>query len=1267
MKRFAKLAVSLVTALTMVTSTFPCAAFAEETLSPSDSVTYETAEVAGNGGVTSVGADSSDEDTDNAEAASDLSASNGSNTDNAAGTDAGPGTDGDSENATDASTVDETTLATVEVDAEDLFTSETYTEAIDLATADGESVSSAAEAAKQRILAGYAACSDSVSFTKEENITYADLCAAIALAWANPEYYWLSSRCNISYYDADKDGTPDDDEIVGAVSLYYYFSASELSTVKQATEAKIAEALSWIDEDEMSAFEVAQALHDYLVRNCVYDLSAETATTPTIAHSAYGALVNNKAVCQGYALAYKLLLARAGIPVVYVQSDTMNHAWNMVQMDDCWYHVDVTWDDPVYSDGTDTGFDAEVSHEYFLRADSTMKNSLGHSGWEAAYTTPASDYSNRTYAEYKAPISTSGGDSGSTTGGDSDGESGEASGGDSSGNTPSETSTDEHTYAHSDTATQDSITLTVQWDDPVLGQPTTFHVSATGGSGSYKYYMAAPAYSSTDEWSFSSVPDPSRGEYTTYSDVCESKDFTFTMTASGTYFYKFYVMDMGNQPYKTLNSRTYVNVADDAHPSVASIVSGAVAQAKAATDGSEYAMALWLHDWLLDQLEYDSSLTWASAEAALTRHTGTCQAYTNAYIELLNAAGITNSETRDTYDGHTWNAVKLDGKWYQVDCTWDDNDDTKYYSFDARHLYFGLTDELMAVAHPGHAKIYTADGYATRSTSLTDNYYVKSGLASQWADAYAKRIQTKLDAKETSFSLTSDNAYSPPSIIGIQNAIVAYAINQRSWTTSSGTKAKLAASSKVTTESNTTWTAVYNFEATYEKTATSIAAANVTAPNQAYTGSALTPSPTVTLGGKVLKRGTDYTVSYANNKNAGTATVTVTGKGDYTGSAKGTFKINAANASKATVKAANQTYSGKAFTPAPTVTFSGKTLKQGTDYTVSYANNKNVGTATVTVSFKGNYTGSAKGTFTIAEAAAPNVVYQAHVQNIGWQKAVKNGTTAGTSGRSLRVEAVKLWLENAAYSGGIQIRAHVQNIGWQNWSTTGGTSGKSLRVEAMQIRLTGELANHYDVYYRVHAQNFGWMGWAKNGAKAGSSGYSYRLEAVQVVIVKKGASAPGSTANTFRKPAMTVQYQAHVQNIGWQGVVSNGATAGTSGRSLRVEALNVSIGNGDYDGGIQIRTHVQNIGWQGWGSSGGTSGRALRLEAMQIRLTGELANHYDVYYRVHAQNFGWMGWAKNGQEAGSAGYAYRLEAVQIKLVAKGGNTPGSTANRYRSR
>ena len=79
------------------------------------------------------------------------------------------------------------------------------------------------------------------------------------------------------------------------------------------------------------------------------------------------------------------------------------------------------------------------------------------------------------------------------------------------------------------------------------------------------------------------------------------------------------------------------------------------------------------------------------------------------------------------------------------------------------------------------------------------------------------------------------------------------------------------------------------------------------------------------------------------------------------------------------------------------------------------------------------------------------------------------------------------------------------------------------------------------------------------------------------------------------------------------------------------------------------------FGWMNWAENGelsGTYGRAKRLEAIQIELTGEMKNHYDIYYRVHAQSFGWLGWAKNGESSGTAGYAKRLEAIQIFACSK---------------
>ena len=366
-------------------------------------------------------------------------------------------------------------------------------------------------------------------------------------------------------------------------------------------------------------------------------------------------------------------------------------------------------------------------------------------------------------------------------------------------------------YQHSDSATDGSVTLTVEWNDPVLGQPTTFHVSATGGSGTYKYNLAAPSYSSPDEWSFDCVADPSRGEYLRYTDVCESTDYTFTMTASGTYQYHFYVMDMSS--YKTLRTNTFINVADDAYPSVSSIVNSAVARAKANTDGSEYAMALYLHDWLLDQLEYDKSLKYSSAESALTRGLGTCQAYESAYSRLLTAAGIENEETRDTGDGHTWNAMKIDGQWCQVDCTWDDTSENYYGDLDQRHLYFGLSDELMLIAH-SKWKNSTNSTYGKHETSLANNYFVRNSKADEWASKYASRIQEHLNGKEASFSINADNGTYPPSISGIQNGIVAYAMNQRSWA-SSNKKVNLNAVSNVKVITSSTWTTKFDFAAEY--------------------------------------------------------------------------------------------------------------------------------------------------------------------------------------------------------------------------------------------------------------------------------------------------------------------------------------------------------------------------------------------------------------------------------------------------------------------
>ena len=150
----------------------------------------------------------------------------------------------------------------------------------------------------------------------------------------------------------------------------------------------------------------------------------------------------------------------------------------------------------------------------------------------------------------------------------------------------------------------------------------------------------------------------------------------------------------------------------------------------------------------------------------------------------------------------------------------------------------------------------------------------------------------------------------------------------------------------------------------------SISKASVTLSTStyAYDGKAKTPSVTVKVNGKTLKKDTDYTVSYSNNTKVGTAKVTITGKGNYTGSVSKTFKIKN-NFKKATVSGiSNKSYTGKNITQSITVKYNGKTLKKGTDYTVSYSSNKSIGTATVKIAGKGSYTGTITKTFKINPA-----------------------------------------------------------------------------------------------------------------------------------------------------------------------------------------------------------------------------------------------------------------------------------------------------------
>ncbi|MCH4154592.1 MAG: hypothetical protein LKF32_08135, partial [Mageeibacillus sp.] len=243
------------------------------------------------------------------------------------------------------------------------------------------------------------------------------------------------------------------------------------------------------------------------------------------------------------------------------------------------------------------------------------------------------------------------------------------------------------------------------------------------------------------------------------------------------------------------------------------------------------------------------------------------------------------------------------------------------------------------------------------------------------------------------------------------------------------------------------------------------------------------------------------------------------------------------------------------------------------------------------------------------------------------------------------------------YDGKLMYQVHVQNIGWMDPVEAGqmaGTEGKGLRIEAVRIWLEGEVAKHYSVEYIVHVQDYGnAQCYVCNGTVAGTTGESKRIEELTVRIT------PLSQCNLTY-----LQYRVHVQDFGWENKWAyDDEVSGTVGQAKRLEAIELCVDSDQYQGGVQYQVHVQDYGWQDPVTSGylsGTQGEGKRLEAIKINLTGELAEHYDIYYRVHVQDIGWLSWAKNGEMSGTSGRSARLEGIQITLVRKGNDAPGAT-------
>ena len=315
----------------------------------------------------------------------------------------------------------------------------------------------------------------------------------------------------------------------------------------------------------------------------------------------------------------------------------------------------------------------------------------------------------------------------------------------------------------------DTLNLTVSYPSDIkCGEEVTFKLLATGGSGTYKYRIA----SLTDaQQNF--VYDISYGSNSVYGD---SDEFKFTFYASGTYYIRFGVMDMGSMPYqtKTTGLLEYPIVIDDPdYPSVEELVANVAGECEKSCS-TDFDKAVWLHDWILDHADYDYTYSYCAAEGVLARGKGTCESYHRAYVMLLNKVGIPTG--RIAGNGHVWTAAQLDGKWYQIDSTWDDMG-ASYKGTFYEHLYFGLNDDIMKLVHSDHTQ--PVEGY--ECNSLEENYFIKTGEIHQWSDPFAEKIRQKIAAGETSFTLPV-NSDLPESVANVIYRLVAYELSSENWT-----------------------------------------------------------------------------------------------------------------------------------------------------------------------------------------------------------------------------------------------------------------------------------------------------------------------------------------------------------------------------------------------------------------------------------------------------------------------------------------------------
>ena len=484
----------------------------------------------------------------------------------------------------------------------------------------------------------------------------------------------------------------------------------------------------------------------------------------------------------------------------------------------------------------------------------------------------------------------------------------------------------------------------------------------------------------------------------------------------------------------------------------AQIAAGADYDGNGRTDELELAMAA--HDYLCERLYYDNSglsrynayvsehgtnkgyddfRIFVSAGGFLDRvGVGVvCEGYARAYKVICDQFGIPcvliggTVVQGGTTIGHMWNGVLINGKWYLTDVTWDDaGNKASYKYFMVGNITSGRTSSGN-FSGSSSTKTFTYPLLETEKIHLCEalghNYSVTIAEATCTEKGHAEYVCTRCGAEYQTEDEALGHAYEKEIIFPTctTEGYTIYTCSrcgdsyQADLTEPLGHDYQKTVTDPTCLENGYTTYTCGRCDDSYQADFTrplghsfengrcircdigdSIANAAISSiAAQVYTGKEITPSVTVKFGTSTLKQGSDFTVAYRNNLNAGAAYAVVTGKGNYSGSKTVSFTItpkSVAALEYSPVEA--QVYSGKAKKPAVTVKDGTAELVNGQDYSIAYSNNKQIGTAIITITGKGSYTGTKTITFKINPKAAALKKLRAvngKKMTVSWKK-VKN-------------------------------------------------------------------------------------------------------------------------------------------------------------------------------------------------------------------------------------------------------------------------------------